>query len=42
MTSDRDHNSEDEIGRGSLWLLRALSALMILVLLFFLIGAVIG
>jgi hypothetical protein len=33
---------EEEVGRGSLWLLRALSVLVILVLVFFLVGAIIG
>jgi len=35
-------NTEDEIGRGSLWLLRGLSAGVILVLVWFLVGAIIG
>ncbi len=35
-------NGEEELGRGSLWLLKALSVLVILVLAFFLVGAVIG
>ena len=35
-------NTEDEIGRGSLWLLRVLSAGVILVLVWFLVGAIIG
>jgi hypothetical protein len=35
-------NAEEEIGRGSLWLLRVLSAGVILVLVWFLVGAIIG
>ena len=35
-------DTENEIGRGSLWLLRLLSAGVILVLVWFLIGAIIG
>ena len=35
-------NTEEEIGRGSLWLLRVLSAGVILVLVWFVVGAIIG
>jgi hypothetical protein len=35
-------NTEEEIGRGSLWLLRVLSAGVFLVLVWFLVGAIIG
>jgi len=35
-------NTEEEIGRGSLWLLRVLSAGVILVLVWLLVGAIIG
>ena len=35
-------STEEEIGRGSLWLLRVMSAAVILVLAWFLVDAIIG